>query len=436
MSALTGGDSVQYRPMVFIDGNVSIGDFATHILAGSLSSVGIGDAVTIDGFLSDCIGIGRNVHVTAGSNISVGFDLTSLGSCPSNVTMGMSLSLDDGGRATNSNVLLGFNTTFTAFMNSVFIGDSGTFGTGIRQTVAIGTTISLADGVLRSLAFGQNASIGASSDLSVALGAGANIGANCSTVLSAGTALVGDTCSTVLAWGGSTNIAAGSVIVVAFNSIVGGFANTCFYSGAHATGTSRRCVSIGWNGTLLDGVENCVALGTAIFRADAFQCVAIGGSLVDIGDSASDMVGIGSDVTVGDSSSTGVAIGASSTLGVGTVSCMALLGGIVDDTLTAAMAIGPSAEVSGSYGIAVGQSAVATANQAVIGNSGATEAIHSFVVRGFNVGALDTLSAIDNPAAGETGLTVVFNTGIATANKTCKAALSPPVGALVLYLDP
>jgi len=43
---------------------------------------------------------------------------------------------------------------------------------------------------------------------------------------------------------------------------------------------------------------------------------------------------------------------------------------------------------------------------------------------------------VSNPAAGSTGLSVVYNTAGTYSNKTIKAAVAPPGGSLLLYVDP
>lgn len=109
----------------------------------------------------------------------------------------------------------------------------------------------------------------------------------------------------------------------------------------------------------------------------------------------------------------------------------------------AAIAIGFGCGANGVASIAMGYYAVAASNECVIGNYDPIALIdgsyHTFVVRGhnttFNV-AVDTLKAIDNPAVGLTGLFVPYNTGATVTSKQVKTAFAPPVGSLILYLDP
>jgi formyl-CoA transferase len=50
--------------------------------------------------------------------------------------------------------------------------------------------------------------------------------------------------------------------------------------------------------------------------------------------------------------------------------------------------------------------------------------------------AIYTLRALASPAAGECGLVVTYNSAGTITNKTLKAAVSPPVGSLLTYVDP
>ena len=95
-----------------------------------------------------------------------------------------------------------------------------------------------------------------------------------------------------------------------------------------------------------------------------------------------------------------------------------------------------------SIGIAIGVDASAGDNQCVIGDSDPTQiynTIHQFIVRGITgiiatgFTAIDTLNVIDNPTDGSSGLTVVYNSGGTFTNKTLKASVSPPSGALIAY---
>jgi len=104
------------------------------------------------------------------------------------------------------------------------------------------------------------------------------------------------------------------------------------------------------------------------------------------------------------------------------------------------LVLGQGSSVTGDCGIAVGCYAAAAANQCVIGNGqlhSLDTSIHDFTVYG-KVGGVSiyTLRAVDNPSSGLTGLTLVYNNGVVTTNKNVKAAVSPPGGSLLLYMDP
>jgi len=123
---------------------------------------------------------------------------------------------------------------------------------------------------------------------------------------------------------------------------------------------------------------------------------------------------------------------------IGTTNCISIgNGSAIPLGLTAAIALGISTNATGSYAIALGASAVAGANTMIVGdNTNLLRAIHQFTVRGHNGGVLDTISAIDNPASEAFGLTLVYNADGTFSNKTVKGLVSPPVGAILLYVDP
>jgi hypothetical protein len=106
---------------------------------------------------------------------------------------------------------------------------------------------------------------------------------------------------------------------------------------------------------------------------------------------------------------------------------------------------GSTTTAANNYSIAIGVNASAGENECVIGESDVTHtvgAIRTFVVRGLDTSVpgnavIDTFKAIVNPAAGDTGVTLVYNAAGTYSNKTVRASASPvPVGSLLLYIDP
>lgn len=156
-------------------------------------------------------------------------------------------------------------------------------------------------------------------------------------------------------------------------------------------------------GTLGNGqsITPFVTAGASAFVGDTF---ADG----DDGGPSSDSVAIGSYVTTGANCNYVVAIGRDVT---------------VDTDVIDSIAIGRGAHSTVSH-------------ECVIGAGTADTSISIFTVRGYNGTALDTLKAINNPASGETGLSVTYNDGASISNKTLKAAVSPPGGSLLAYFDP
>ncbi len=252
----------------------------------------------------------------------------------------------------------------------------------------------------------------------------------------------------------------------------------------HADGSgvgANNVILIGTNQTSDDDSREEILIGTgcAVLAASGstpYDCVLIGDTIVVSGPNSSDVVAIGRGITASGilggvfighditcNSATGtaynvvigddivfpgdvgllVAIGWSVSVGVDgqgiAVGTHAEIG-----ASTCGIAIGAAANATSAdptkWAIALGAHATAGAGQFVVGMSdnvlSPNPAMHYFAVRGYNGGNLDTISATDAPADGATGLAVVYNSGGTFSNKTVKAAASPPVGSLLLYVDP
>lgn len=188
-------------------------------------------------------------------------------------------------------------------------------------------------------------------------------------------------------------------------------------SGLFTGSTSSGGVDIGSNDCFVAGYNN-------IIHGNHTGDIAIGVSVVlglpAVPNAYAYNVGIGHDVAINN------ALGCTRSIGIGD--------GIVI-TNSNAIAIGTGTTVSGLDGIAFGHGATATASQFIVGDS-TNGALHYFAVRGNNGGVLDTIRAIDTPADGETGLTIVFNAAGSYTNKTVKGAVAPPGGSILLYMDP
>jgi hypothetical protein len=161
------------------------------------------------------------------------------------------------------------------------------------------------------------------------------------------------------------------------------------------------------------------------------------------------IVSIGCNHTIHGLQTDSLVIGSNNYLGNGALYTTQPIGGYgnilvgarstVFDGAVMATAIGFYATASGSCSIALGPFASAGANEFIVGISDISSldrSIHRFAVRGYNNGALDTLTAIDNPTDGYTGLTVVYNASGTYSNKAVQAAVSPPPGSLILFVAP
>jgi hypothetical protein len=185
----------------------------------------------------------------------------------------------------------------------------------------------------------------------------------------------------------------------------------------------------------IKGMASSVVIGTGItFQSvGTLSCIVIGDNITFADGSFGLSVAIGGAIQIG-AGGQGIAIGYYASIGPATYG----------------IAIGPGATAASANVnnccIAIGNKSSAVDSQCVIGNSDTANvpnpSIRHFVVRGVvgTIGggayAIDTISAISEPAADYTGLTITYNDGITTANKTIQVGLfgSLPPGAKALFI--
>jgi hypothetical protein len=166
--------------------------------------------------------------------------------------------------------------------------------------------------------------------------------------------------------------------------------------------------------------------------------VAIG---ADIGIDSSHTTAIGSGSLISDLSDWAIAL--SGYVGESAPNAFAVLG-TVAASADSSLAIGNMSEADSPFCIALGAFAVAAPEGTgwmVVGDSGThgtagAAAIHQFIVRGYNGGAIDTLKVSDAPSNDyQTGLTIPYRfSGGAVAAEDVYAKDGPPEGALILYI--
>lgn len=220
-------------------------------------------------------------------------------------------------------------------------------------------------------------------------------------------------------------------------------------------------VLVGPSSTIAAGTTNSVVAGGVVTLAGG-DSVFAGGNTVTVGTGASHVIALGSLLSVGINATNvfaiGVAIGVADTclnttvvgnniaVWANTSHVTGIGGGLTADAgVDHALLLGSTLRVTGDRGIAMGVAATAGAREWIVGDNtpplASLNAIHTFIIHGSDPAdttvPIETLKVVDNPTnAGETGLTVCYNSGAATTNKLIKAAVAPPVGALLLYVDP
>jgi hypothetical protein len=316
------------------------------------------------------------------------------------------------------------------------IGANAAFSTNFERLVLVGSTIAVSNSNLGSdecssvVALGDKLTLVATQDGSVGVA-----GKNLSEVIAIGHEIKG-----VCRFNGSDF---GSKIVLIGSDLLSGLSDGSGVGTSNNIIVGSQCTSyddtrfnliVGNSVTLQPVSERNVIIAT--FGGSTYggnRNVAIGAS-PRINNGNNDVVCIGSNsdttlVSVGDGCSGAINIG-----------------GTINDNSRASVALGHEATVSttsNTIAIAIGMYAVATNRQCVIGSTAIPAhdgSINDLIVRGSldsDGSAINTLQALANPAAsGECGLVVTYNDGATIANKTLKAAVSPPVGSLLVYLEP
>ena len=183
---------------------------------------------------------------------------------------------------------------------------------------------------------------------------------------------------------------------------------------------------------------------TIMGHGDTFRTVSVGTSATNVfsaettvGVNATDVIAIGIS-TIGDTCEQIVSLGSNSTTANTVVRSIAIGDSISLASIAwYATALGYHTSVTDAYGIAIGAFATASACECVIGDSTAGP-VHALTVRGYNdtVGNVNTFKVIDRPtSSGDVGMFLVYNNGSICESKQVKAAITPPVGSLLLYLD-
>ncbi len=486
--ALLGGKFLVVQPIVFDSGIVSIGDFitlargpnstvvgpgSTTLSATSTGSVAVGFQCSVTGPNNTVVGqqnlvaaesedvvvVGRNCvqPVKATTVVMVGTDIINQGSSTGAALYDV---------AAGSNITLVTDHSFSVAVGRglqlvnplggshiVAIGDSTALsGSGIvtSYVVSIGSTRTIVSGA-DVVAIGHGMSLLAGPNLVIAIGAAHTLNDRAAKIVMLGDSITGGTDATELVVAGSAvtfgnsttrcvligrniNVPANSTLAVAIgdqahahNASVAIGPDAMVASGGADPGNN---VAIGWSVSVGTDCQGATAIAASLIGNTCVDCVGISLGRVFAGSSYCAALA-SSTVATGSNNSLAVSF---STVGAGCANCVALAAGLISDGVQYGLAA-MNSSVTGNAGIAIGN-ATAGANEMVVGGTIAADCLHSVRFRGFNGASLDTFRAIDNPTSGSTGITLVHNDSVTTANKIVRASATPPVGAIYLYVDP
>jgi hypothetical protein len=463
---------------------IAVGNQA-RVLNGSLGGIAMGSGAFLNTFSPRSVAIGYGANgTTSTESVIVGTRARARTGTPRTVVMGFEADC----RAPHS-VVLGFQVSSDnlSSTNSVVIGTNASlsgpntfvtligvradmYGSSSDHSVAIGFQAVCNQGSVNAVVLGDDAKVQDSCDGSIAIGHQASIDQNSIQAIA-----IGDSAIITNAARGSaafataigrtiTNSSLGAILLSptsgfiddqsSLSVAIGYFATTttspaAFVLGAesHATGSQLTTIvgpqstSDGAANSLILGYGNTIADNGASPATDANARHAIGASNIINGDTAgTSTFGIDNQVTAGQSMVFGHGNRVSNTkIRIAGIGCLCNTTVHTDMFIFGQNIDAVTNFASGS--ITMGTGAVAVERVFAIGSStylpGGASAIRTFNVRGYNGGAIDTISATDNPAdPTQVGLVLVLNTGASFVNRTVYAVETPPVGSLLLHVNP
>jgi hypothetical protein len=387
----------------------------THLLGGTIS---VGDGSV------QVVGLGCNLTVSAppgtpfSNVIVVGCNnSTSSGGGGDTVIM-IGNNLNHGGAGNVSrNILMGDDDTSAGCTNTGSIGHNHSL-TDCTDVFAYGGTVAFGGGSANSLGLGITLTVGTNTSLGIYLGTSLSVGNNALKCIVVGNNITLPANSVAVVVLGDGAYASNASVAIGQSATVG-------FGGVGGNG----CVAIGALTTIGTAANNSASVANSSVGNDSGGSLAIVNS--NVGNTSPSCAALANS-SVGNTSNVCVAIG-SSTVGIGCRDSFAAVSSTIAAAAESAIAI--IGACTGSHSVAL-SNATAAANEFVAGGSLLVNSFRTFRIKGFNAVSLDLLAAIDTPSAGDTGLTVIYNDGVSTTNKTLRAAASPPVGALLLYVDP
>jgi hypothetical protein len=448
--------------------NIGVGKRTVDVVA-------LGDSVTVDDDCQRVVSIGTNLVNRSGDSrrttdiVQIGQDITIDGIAPGLVAIGTSIANTQDWTAGSNNrdhasVVIGFCGGLNAnavFTRAILIGvPTVSAGGDLSLVTSIGDSVishGTTNGKLvvvgyTNQASGQSSSVYGSDNTIQDGSLSVNVVGN-SNVVNSGTVeslVVGS--NNTLATGADRAVVTGYHITVSSGD-PGHAAAFCVASGSliQVGILSQETVAVGHTVTVGERTLDVVAVGDGLTVTDDCQYITVLGSNSQVGKTGDP--GISYIVSIGASNDLTLCAGTSNVVGSNNVFQANCQGHVLgnantfqvdpeEDFNTYGIAIGTGCTILSTgqiWAIAIGYHATAGDGQCIIGDSDNTvdpkPQIHYFAVRGYNGLALDTIRAVDDPADGESGLAVVYNAGGTFSQKMLKASASPPVGALLAYLE-
>ena len=463
---------------------------------GSNFGVIVGHNCSTTQFLTSNYLIGRNVHLianNAGFDVLIGTDLT-IRDGTYNTVIGRSITFEDGvsscvfigqfmtpktgsfanlvicpggafidlGMSTSNVVLGNGHTVGNNHLNNTVVGNGCTAADQVQWAVLVGIGVASSKAAHSVVGIGDGVTTTSdefTTNYLDIVGIGSNVVVNNPNPRATNTSNlvgIGDHLNTFAASG--TDVA-NVVNIGSLNTVTGRFSGADFGTNTVAIGNNITLGAVDGSGV---GTNNQIAIGSALTTGAGCQFNLLIGNNASVGPGAVRNIVITSlgggisvdgnrNVIVGESANVGAGVSDAVALGSGVGFSPVAIGanssgsvainGRIGISTDSGVAIGLGASATGisTTSIALGSHAVSLANQCVIGNVFPALSINEFAIRGQHavpdVPGIDTLRAISQPAAnGNVGLFVTVNVTGTVTSKQVLAAVTPPGGALLLYV--
>jgi len=443
-------------------GSVEVLGTNNTVSGGQLLVLGHDNTVGPHNFNSTAVGVHNRIGSSVNNGLALGSECVIPDSSPqssavgyqvrvggaNSVGVGNFITIDENSNATINGVF-GEVVTLAAGNRFVYaLGSQISSGTSGDHCILIGTSLTTLDSCLESALAGSDLNLGAGCNYDFVAGlhvtladrAGRNIVVNVGPEEEP--VSVEGNWNIILRTRSSLAIADSVACVIIGADAYAVNNSVALGTGAMVLGAGNSNVALGNTATIgqnlaTDTVQSCAIIDSTIGFAGVAD---FSGMVSHVGDDCHSCLAlVSSGVAFGGSGTSYSAAIVSSFVGSASTYCLAMVGGTVPDTSFNCLAIGSQSLTGTVASFAIGSQASAASNQMVVGASVLNCNVDQLIVRGFladGTTPVVVLSATSEPAAGEAGLAVTFNDGAAVTSRTVKGASTPPVGAILLYVDP